>query len=300
MIRKAVLTWRRFFLEPIAPHSLAVMRIALGGTLIALWFRYLPHVDSYFSDRGLALAYWEPQSGSLSMLLTHPPLGIALFLYGVLLIASIGILLGWGLRCWSAVAAGLLVYFTLLSFHNFLASWGRLLFFTLVILGMSGADRTYSLRMRSEKGSWRAWEAVPAWPQRIIAIQIAATYLGVGLQKAYLPDWQGGEILAYALVNGWSTPLAHVIAQWNLPIAVYDASVIAVKILHGLLPIMLWMPRYQRYAFLAGATFHIGVTLMMGMWWFLLLIPLYAAFVDPKNIAELLKCWTVHKRPSTI
>lgn len=262
------------------------MRIAVGATLIALWLRYLPHVDAYFSNTGLALPYWEPHAGALSMLLTHPPLGIAYILYGLLLIASIGILLGWHFRFLGALAAALLVYFTLLSFHNFLASWGRLLFFTLIVLGMSGADRTYSLRIRREKGSWNAWEAVPAWPQRIIAIQIAALYLGVGLQKAYLPDWQGGEILAYAFVNGWSTPLAHSIAQWNLPIAIYDVLTIAVKLLHVLLPIGLWMPRYQRWCFCAGAMFHIGVTLIMGMWWFLILIPLYAAFVEPKRIAE--------------
>ncbi|TSC60806.1 MAG: HTTM domain protein [Candidatus Peregrinibacteria bacterium Greene0416_62] len=275
--------WHRFFLEPIAPHSLAVMRIALGGTLIALWLRYLPHVDVFFSNQGLALPYWEPQAGSLSILLTHPAFGIALMLYGLLLIASIGILLGWHFRFCSALAALMLVYFGLLSFHNFLASWGRLLFFTLMILGMSGADKTYSLRMRRKKESWSAWEAVPAWPQRIIAIQITMTYLGVGLQKAYLPDWQSGEILAFAFVNGWSTPLAHSIAQWNLPMVFYDSAVITVKVLHGLLPIGLWIPRYQRWCFLAGAMFHIGVTLIMGMWWFLLLIPLYAAFVDLKR-----------------
>jgi hypothetical protein len=279
------LAWHRFFLEPTLPHSLAIMRIALGATLIALWLRYLPHVDAYFSNRGLSLPYWQPEAGSLSILLTHPPLGISFTIYGALLIASIGILLGRQFRLCSALAAVILVYLALLSFHNFLASWGRLLFFVLLILGMSGADRTYSLRMRKEKGSWRAWELVPAWPQRIIAIQIAATYLGVGLQKAYLPDWQGGEILAYAFLNGWSTPIAHSIAQWNLPIAIYDLMTIGVKMLHGLLPFVLWMPRWQKYAFAAGTLFHIGVTLIMGMWWFLLLIPLYAAFVEPKTIA---------------
>lgn len=277
------LAWHRFFLEPIAPHSLAVMRIALGATLVTLWLRYLPHVDILFSNRGLALPYWQPQAGSLSILLTHPSLPIAYVIYSTLLIASIGILLGWRFRLCSGIAAVILVYLALLSFHNFLTSWGRLLFFTLVILGMSGADRTYSLRMRKEKESWRAWDVVPAWPQRIIAIQIAATYLGVGLQKAYLPDWQGGEILAYAFVNGWSTPLAHAIAQWNMPMWIYDIAVTCVKMLHGLLPFVLWMPRWQKYAFAAGALFHLGVTMIMGMWWFLILLPLYAAFVEPRR-----------------
>lgn len=280
MIGSFTRLWHRFFLEPIAPHSLAVMRIALGATLVALWLRYLPHVDMYFSDRGLALPYWQ------TPLLAHPPLPVASLLYGMLLLAGIGILLGWQYRLACALAIALLTYFAFLSFHNFFTSWGRLLFFVLVILSVSEADRTYSLRMRRDKGSWKAWEAVPAWPQRIIAIQIAALYLGVGLQKVFLPDWQGGEIFAYTFVNGWSTPLAHSVAQWNLPMWIYDAITFGVKILQGLLPIILWIPRWQWWAFAAGAAFHIGVWMIMGMWWFLLLIPLYAAFVDPRTIAK--------------
>ncbi|OGJ59799.1 hypothetical protein A2881_00830 [Candidatus Peribacteria bacterium RIFCSPHIGHO2_01_FULL_55_13] len=285
-MRKLLHASRQFFLEPIAPHSLAVMRIALGGTLVILWLRYLPHVDMYFSHQGLALPYIDPMPGSLSMLLTHPPLSVAYALYGLLLIGILGMLLGYGYRAASLLTIVLLVYLGLLSFHNFLASWGRLLFFTTVILGMSGADKTYSLRMYFKNGSWTAWEKVDAWPQRILAIQIAMTYFGVGLQKTFLPDWQSGEILAYAFVNGWSTPLAHTIAQWNMPMWVYDGMTIGVKILHGALPITLWMPRYQKYAFAAGAAFHIGVTVVMGMWWFLLLVPLYAAFVNPQRFVK--------------
>lgn len=287
--------WQKFFLEPIQPHSLAVMRIALGGTLLILWLRYLPHVDVYFSDQGLALPYIEPHAGSLSMLLTHPPLAAAYAIYAMLLLGIFGMLLGYRYRVASIVTIILLIYIGLLSFHNFLASWGRLLFFTTVILGMSGADRTYSLTMYRKKGSWTAWEMVDAWPQRVLAIQIAMTYFGVGLQKTFLPDWQSGEILAYAFINGWSNPFSHLVAQWNMPMWVYDGMTIGVKILHGALPIALWMPRWQRYAFAAGAAFHIGVTMIMGMWWFLVLIPLYAAFVNPITISHFINTTALAK-----
>src|SRR3989338_5090580 len=123
-MKRFVHAWQKFFLEPIAPHSLAMMRIALGGTLVILWLRYLPHVDMYFSDRGLALPYWKPQPGSLSMLLTHPPLPVASAIYGLLFIASIGILLGWRFHLCSIMATAILVYLGLLSFHHFFASWG--------------------------------------------------------------------------------------------------------------------------------------------------------------------------------
>jgi hypothetical protein len=89
-------------------------------------------------------------------------------------------------------------------------------------------------------------------------------------------------------VNVWSTPLAFAIARLNIPIVFYDVLTWCVKILHGLLPIGLWSDRYQKWCFLGGALFHISITAIMGMWWFLLLIPLYASFVDPEKMQRLM------------
>jgi hypothetical protein len=143
--------------------------------------------------------------------------------------------------------------------------------------------------MKSTKGSWRAYALIPAWPQRIIAIQVAATYLGVSLQKAYLPDWQSGEILAYSFVSMWSTPLAFAIARCNIPLPVFDVLTWAVKILQGLLPVGLWSGRYQKWCFAGGALFHLSIAAIMGLWGFLILIPLYAAFIDPEKIRRYLE-----------
>ena len=272
--------WQRFFFEKIPPHGLACIRIALGFTLLALWGRYAADVSLMFSDAGVVVPYWE------TPLLTPPSVAAAWLLYGLLLLGILCILLGFSYRIACATTVTIIIYFGLLSFHNFLASWGRLLFFTLIILSMSNADCTLSLRMRRAQGAWTAWQAVPAWPQRMIAIQVAATYMGVGMQKAFLPDWQGGEIIAYSFVNMWSTPVAYVVARGGIPLCVYDALSWGVKLLHGLLPIGLWMKRYQRYCFAAGAIFHLIITITMGMWWFLLLIPLYLAFVDPRYLND--------------
>ncbi len=280
--------WRRLFFAQVPPHCLALMRIALGLTLLVFWLRYAADVPMMFSSDGPVFSFWEPQSGSLSILLTPPPVWAAWMLYTIFLGSIAGITLGWHYRTACIAAIILITYFSLLSFHNFLASWSRLLYFTLIVLSMSSADRTLSLRMKTAKGSWTAWDKVPVWPQRIIAIQITATYLGVGMQKAYLPDWQGGEILAYSFINMWSTPFAFAIARLNIPIVFFDALTWCTKILHGLLPIGLWSARFQKWCFLGGALFHLTITATMGMWWFLLLIPLYAAFVDPEKMRRIM------------
>ncbi len=276
--------WQRFFFAQSAPHALALIRISLGVILLVIWGYYAPHVSMMFSDAGLVLPYWEVQSGSLRMLLTPPALWIAWILYAALLMGALGILFGYRYRLACMITIGLLTYFGLLSYHNLLGTWARLLFFALMVLSMSGADQTLSLHMKKEKGCWKAYTLVPVWPQRIIAIQVAATYLGVSLQKTYLPDWQSGEIIAYTFVNMWSTPLAYAIARWNIPLPLFDAILWAIKILQGLLPIGLWSSRYQKWCFAGGALFHLSIAAIMGMWGFLVIIPLYATFIDPEKM----------------
>ncbi len=279
-MRNIIQHWRVFFFRPVAPHALAFMRIGLGTVLLVAWIYYAPHVAMLFSSEGLVLPYWESKAGSLTILLTPPSLWMAWLLYTTLLAGIVGIILGYRYRFTCSLTIILLIYFGLLSYHNLLGTWARLLFFSLIVLSLSGADRTWSLHMKSTQHSWTAYSPVAPWPQRIIALQITATYLGVCLQKSFLPDWQSGEIIAYSFVNMWSTPLAFSIARWNISLPFFDAILWAIKILQGMLPIGLWSSRYQKWCFAGGALFHLSIAAIMGMWGFLVIIPLYAAFVD--------------------
>jgi hypothetical protein len=270
--------WNRYFFTPVPPHGLALIRIALGVFLLVFWIVYLPRVPMLFSDVGIVIPYAD------APLLAPPAVLTAIAVYALTLLCILGVLLGWQMRLGGLLLCVLLLYYFLLSFHHFPSSFSRILLFVTFVVSLSGADRALSVHIRQTTGSWRAWEAVPVWPQRLLAIQVASTYLGVGIQKAYLPGWQGGEILAHSFLNAWSTPFAFTIAQWNIPIAVYDIGVVATKILHGVLPIGLFIPWMQRWCMVLGTLFHIGVTLVMGMWWFLVLIPLYIAFVKPEAI----------------
>jgi hypothetical protein len=176
------------------------------------------------------------------------------------------------------------LYYYQMSFHNFPSSYHRIFLVFTVLLSLSGADKTLSLRMKRERGSFTAWEPVPAWPQRLIAFQICATYFGVALQKLVLPLWQTGEVLSYSFTGRWGTPFAFWFARLNLPLWFYDHVIDAVKFLHITLPFAVWFPKLRWYAMGAGALFHIGVTLTMGMWWFLAMIPAYVVFFNPEDV----------------
>jgi len=166
-----------------------------------------------------------------------------------------------------------------LAVHLFPTSYHRLVLFTLIILCFSNSDRTYSLRMKLTQGSFCAWEPISIFPQRLIALQLTAIYLGAALQKFWLPGWQGGEILSYMLIGNWATPLAYWIARLPLTIAVFDASVWIVKFFLFVLPFGLWIPKLRTASFIGGALFHLCITLLLGPWGFLVMIPLYACFV---------------------
>lgn len=287
-MKKFAQWWQKFFFALVPPHGLALIRIALGLFLLIYWCVYLPRVGMLFSEEGLVIPY-------SSALPPIPSVSQAYAIYILILIPIIALLLGWHMRIAGMLLCGAMLYYWLLSFHNFPSSYNRILLFVTFIIALSGADRTLSLRMYRKWRSWTAFEVVPAWPLRIIAIQITALYLGVSLQKAYLPGWQGGEIIAYSFINAWSTPLAYAVARMNIPIIWYDIAAWMTKILHGVLPIGLWIPWMQRWCFLGAALFHIVITLVMGMWWFLVLIPLYIVFVDPSDVKTFciraIGCW---------
>ena len=149
---------------------------------------------------------------------------------------------------------------------------------------ISGADRTLSVRMLREKGSLAAWEPISILPQRLLTVQLTLTYAGAMLQKLWLPDWQGGEILYYSLFHVGATPLAYSIARLDLPMELYDALVWLVKLFELGLFIGLWIPKVQRWFFATGAAFHISIAFLFSIWSFLGFIPLYILFLPPERV----------------
>jgi hypothetical protein len=272
--------------EPIAPHALALLRIGFAAFLLLYWGLKLPHVAVLLSAEGLHLPFpgSEAWPTFLQLLLVPPPVWVAWSLYLTLLAALVGVLVGWQLRVCGLVACVLYVYYWGLTIHLFPTSYDRLFPVLLLVISLSGADRTWSVWAWQQLGSAGAWQLIAPLPQRLIALQIAATYLGVGWQKMVLPDWQTGAILLHSYEGLWGTPLAFWLVQWQWPGWMYDQLLLVVVTIEFWLPIGLWMPRWQWLCFGLGALFHILVALLMGIWWFLILIPAYIVFLPPEQV----------------
>lgn len=276
--------WDSWWMRPVPPHALAIFRIAFAAFLLVEAATYLPHVTMMFSSAGLAI----PLQTGLPFL--APPSPAAAYGVAIAYCAALAFLL-FGYRMWIALAALVcfFLYYWQLSFYAFPSSYHRLFFFSFLVLLLGGADKTFSLRMKLERGSWSAWESVCILPQRFLAVQLTATYAVVGVQKWWLPLWQGGDILYYSLIGRWGTPIArwlvHAIPQpW-----LYDVLVIATKVLETAMPIGFWIPRFRWLFFAAGFVFHVLIAVLLGSWWFLVLPPAYILFLEPETVHAFLQ-----------
>lgn len=148
---------------------------------------------------------------------------------------------------------------------------------------------SFSLRMLRTHGSVFAWENVCVFAQRALMVQLTFTYLGVGLQKTWLPDWQDGAALSHSLINRWATPLGRWVVEQNLPFEFYSVAVLGIKIGEFFLPCLLWLRDWRILALLLGASFHIGIAALMSIWWFIPLVACYILFCPSEEVYLLFK-----------
>ncbi len=280
-VRTFLVGWDRFWLRKAPPHPIALLRIAFGAFLLLYWLLFLPHVPQIFSRAGLVLPLIT--GGPLAFLLP-PTSQVAWMLYAILIAALVCFTVGMCTRTAAFIALLLYAGAWILTLHLLGASFDRIFMFALLVFACSPAGNAFSVTMWRRHGSIWAWEEGSICAQRVLAVQLSATYLGVGLQKAWLPDWQSGEILAQGYTGRWATPLAYWLIRLNWPLWTYDLQVTAVKVGEFLLPFALWHRKTRWWAFAWGALFHIIIALTLAIWWFLALIPCYIVYFSPEEV----------------
>ena len=280
--------WDRFWLRPVPPHALALTRIAIGLFLLVYAGLYIPHLTVLFSDQGLVLPLYLERFPNFAFFLAPPSPLVTHILYGIFLLAMLGIALGAFFRVSVVTVILLALYFWQIQLHLFPTSYNRILLFCLLVMLPSGAQRTFSFDQWRRSGSWLHWELVSILPQRLIALQITMTFLGVSLQKLWLPHWQSGEILAYSFISRWATPFAFWYARLPFDIHHYDFIIWVVKFIEPVGAVGLWIPRIRFVSILSIAVFLILVSAMLSIWWFLFIIPAFILFYDPEDVA--LRC----------
>jgi hypothetical protein len=286
--------WNHWWTRQAPPYPLALFRIALGAFLLLYWGLRLPSVPLLFSQEGIVLAFTDPLPPFLHPLFTPPPLPLAWVLYALLLESLLSLTLGAWTRTSAFLAFLLSSYEWFLSLHLLGGSFDRLFLFSLLILSGSGAGKAYSYDMWRKHRSWLATESASLLPQRLLALQITFTYLGVGSQKLWLPAWKGGEMLYYAMIDQWATDAGFWVAQLGWSMSVWGWLVAITKTFEILMPFGLWIRSVRSIFFIAGTIFHSLIALFLSIWWFLALIPAYILFLEPEQLPR----W-LHTPPSS-
>jgi len=114
---------------------------------------------------------------------------------------------------------------------------------------------------------------VPAWPQRILQVQLCILYLVAGIWKATGPTWRNGSAVGLVLQLG---------EFQRFPIPDFFLTPVMSQVMtYGTLafelgfPLLVWIPRLRIPVLLAGLAFHAGLDWVMNVQLFQWLITAY-------------------------
>lgn len=256
--------WRRLWCTRIDPRPAALMRIAFG--LVVLWslVDLLPSVSMLFTDEGLwptALArkryggllseVWDPEGGfasawdlcravfrrfSIFHLRSDPPFVFAV--YGLTIASVVGLIVGWRTRLMT-ICAWLLIN-TVYGYSPIFYTGGDTVIRVFLFLGLflrwgeayslDGWRRRRRAILRDGVRSLPGPSLIPAWPARLMMLQLAIIYGGTGALKSGI-TWFDGTALYYAL------NLDHF---YRHPVQI---PFVALLQWSGILPLLTWITR---------------------------------------------------------
>lgn len=114
---------------------------------------------------------------------------------------------------------------------------------------------------------------VPAWPQRILQVQLCILYLVAGIWKAMGPTWRNGTAVGLVLQLGE-------FQRFPIP-DFFMTPVMSQLMTYGTLafelgfPLLVWIPRLRLPVLVAGLAFHAGLDWVMNVQMFQWLITAY-------------------------
>jgi uncharacterized membrane protein YphA (DoxX/SURF4 family) len=257
--------WNRFFHGRIDARRMALVRISYA-LLMLVWLAILyPDLDIWFGPAGLVPmdAYEQarqPQQWSVLRWLPNDPHDAATWLRAIfwLNIASV-LMLAIGL--FTRVNA-LIVFVMLVSWQNRCPLiWDgedplfRLFGFYLLLMP---SGRAWSLDRRLFGAASDVCPLAPAWPLRLMQLNVSLVFVAAGMSKLGGDDWVDGVALSHVgqldeLFGRF--PVPHVLFETPLLVRLMTWSVIAVELLA---PLLLWFRETRRGALLVILLFHLS------------------------------------------
>lgn len=266
--------WTRFWHVPLRAERLAATRILFGVALLTdQLFQYLPHFAEFFGPEGIAPAglhdRWLLKNWHWRILLLGTDDLAVLYLVFFLWVGvTVAFTLGWHTRLMNVV-----LWFLTSCFLNrnpcILNGGDDTLIVGIFLLMLTPSGLALSLDARRRRSAVPA--LVPAWPVRVLQIQLAVIYLSTGLVKlkgsgVFEGTWWDGTsihyVLNYVTMTRWS------FAQLPLPLWMTAPLTYVSVWWETLFPLLVLQRWTRKWALWFGVLFHIGIYLTIEVGWF--------------------------------
>lgn len=278
--------WARFFFAPAPTVNAVAIRIAFGGVAAGWALSVWPDLFTFFSDGGV-LPEHPSRAASWGLLEVFPSDAAVLALWIAMLLAAVALVLGVAPRLMCVIVLIALISF--LRRNPYIDNSGDLLLrnwaFLFTFLPM-GAAFTLPGWLRDRDQAW-TFPDRPAWPLRLVQIQLSLGYLFSAWAKVQGDTWTDGTAVGYALRIGD-------LVRFPVPGALLDNLVVVNLLTYGTLAselalaVLIWNRRLRPWLLIAGVGLHVGIhlTLEVGFFSWGMLVG-YLAFVPAEALERL-------------
>jgi uncharacterized membrane protein YphA (DoxX/SURF4 family) len=266
--------------------SLAVVRVLTGLVILGWAVSVAPDVSDFFGTE--ALSPWGSRANGRWSLLEWWDAPVAAgALHLALVVAAVMLVIGWRTRLAGAVAV-----VTMLAFSRrnpWVFNSGDLLLRHLAFYAMlAPGGAALSVTAWRRHGTPWVFPLRPAWPRRLLQVQLSAIYLATVVAKSG-PTWHDGTAVGYALqiedLVRFATP--RFLLDNLLLVNLMTFGTLAAELC---LAVLIWNRRLRPWVLAVGVGLHLSIdlTLMVGFFSYAM-IAMYVAFIDPDAVERVLR-----------
>lgn len=305
VVRWVAGTWNRFWFEEVDPTPFALTRIGVAAAGWVLWIGTLPLIRQYYSDQGefpIAVARgWSAEyMARVGMPEAFGHFWVATLLFCLWGLALAALTLGWRTRlaAWANWVLAVWFFFRNPTFLNGGDEVFRLASLYLALgysaIPVAGRALTWDRRQATRRGAVDGAAAlIPAWPARMVQVQISIVYLVAGFWKVVAMPWYDGSALVYALDNPVFTRWGMPHTQWLQPLFVL--LTVTVAWWEFLFPLLAASGRLRRWSLAFGVSLHGMILVLMNIGIFpFIMLGCYPAFLkggEARALVARVRAW---------
>jgi len=287
--------WSRFWFAEIDGTAFGLVRILFSAAAILTLLEFAPLLREQYTDEGVfhALDAMRWSWGNAMAVFLRPALGslgAVVVIYTALLFALGFLLVGRFTRLAAAAVFALQLWFQLRN-PTYLNGGDEVLRLTAFYLFLGhlvvppegrafSLDRARALARRGLDEATAAPPRMPAWPVRMIQLQVCIIYFLAGFWKLLGDSWWNGDAIYVAIGNASITRFGPLGGAWSWPL--YWVAGLFVAWWEFLFPLLVLTRWGRRFSIAHGIALHLGILLTMNIGFFsLVMLATYPVFVDP-------------------